>query len=132
MIYSFDITTGLTAPLGVYVGRDLQLCRGIIHKIEITFPMGCNGLVQASIWQSTHPVWPSNMGEYFALNGVTISFREHFELVEEPYQLRAIIYNTDTSFNHTISIRIGILPVHVLAPWLMSYEERIKSIAGED
>ena len=48
----------------------------------------------------------------------------------EPYELQAYTWNTDDTYDHLIIIRIGILPVHVAAPWLMSFDERIHSILG--
>ena len=59
-----------------------------------------------------------------------ISFREAYFIDTEPYRLSVRGYNDDETNDHSPIIRIGILPPQVVAPWLSTYEERIRAALG--
>jgi hypothetical protein len=98
--------------------------------VEIVFPPGCVALVGLLIKDGLHQVWPTNAGDFFQSDNERISFREHHPMLYEPFELQAITWNNDETYYHSIIIRIGILPVRVLAPWLLSYEERYLQTLG--
>jgi len=110
--------------------RDMKLTRGVLHKYEVVFPPGCVGLVGVAVYQGVHQVFPTNPNEMFWGDGETLSFREHLPLMTDPYVLTAYLVNIDDTFAHTITFRLGILPVEVVAPWLLSYEERLAAALG--
>jgi len=110
MIYSFDISTPANTPDTDIQKTDLKLTRGVIHQLDIVFPTGCAGLLYVAINLGLFQIWPTNPDEYFHTDGETISFREHFELIFEPYILTVHTYNLDEEYSHSVIIRLGILP----------------------
>jgi hypothetical protein len=89
---------------------EMSLDPGQIVQVEVGFPWGCGGLVHVQIWQAEHQVWPSNAGESFSWNDYNVVFPEAHDCVgpEEPWSIRA--WNLDERHEHTIQVRIGILP----------------------
>lgn len=130
MIYNFTIIAEKGGSASSPEIFDMVMTHGIIHKIDVLFPPGSLGLTGVSIHNALHQVWPTNTDEYFTSDAEVISFREHHPLSEAPYSLQAYHYNTDDTYDHTIIIRIGILPDYVIAPWLLSYDERLRAALG--
>lgn len=132
MFYNFSLSAG---PLSEPVSNNkttLKLTHGIIHKLDVIFPPGSHGLFYLLIYDNTHQVFPTNPGSIFAGDNEIITFREHLPMLYEPFELYAYFWNFDDTFAHTITLRIGVLPVRVLAPWLLSYEERVVAALGAD
>lgn len=130
MIYNFTLGAALNTPSTSPAKQTLHLTHGIIHKLDILFPPGCLGLVGISIHTALHQVWPSNPDEYFTSDAETISYRENYQLLYEPFELESWVYNIDDTYNHNVILRIGILPVSVVSPWLQSYDERLLAALG--
>jgi hypothetical protein len=132
MIYNFTILSSKNGNKNSPDIMDLKVCNGVIHKLDILFPPGCAGLVGIAIHSAIHQIWPSNPGEFFSSDAETISFREHHAITTEPYLLQAYYYNEDDTYDHEIIVRLGILPVSVVAPWLQSYNERLLAALGAE
>ena len=129
-IFVYAITTPANTAVADKIKTDIKLSQGIIHQLDIVFPPGPQGLCHLTINQALHQRWPSNTDQTFHNDSTTISFKEHLPLLFEPFELQAFTYNLDETYEHEIIIRIGILPVHVLAPWLLPFDERIKAAMG--
>lgn len=110
MIYSFSVSTPANTAEADRQKTDLKVARGVVHQIDVVFPTGCAGLLYVAINYGLYQVWPSNPDEYFHTDGETISFREHWELIFSPYRLSLFTYNLDTTYAHSVIIRLGILP----------------------
>jgi len=94
----------------------LTLTKGVIHRVEVEFPAGCRGQVNLQLFDREHQVWPTNTDEAFNGEGYTVPIDEHYKLTSEPYALKAVAWGVDCSYEHTITVRIGILPEEVLTP----------------
>ena len=88
----------------------MPLGKGIIYKIEIQFPLGCGGLANCCINRSLTQLWPSNSGAGFSSDGFVISFDEVYELLYAPFELELYTWNLSTTYDHTITVRIGLTP----------------------
>ena len=130
MIFRFGIETPANTAATAKVKTLLGIPQGIITQLDVQFPSGPQGLLHLQIRNSLHQLFPYNTDEDFSSDFVNISFREHIPHLIEPYELQAYTWNLDTLYAHTVIVRIGVLPVHVAAPWLLSFDERIKSILG--
>ena len=130
MFYSFDITIPANTLQASPQKTILKLCYGIIHKVDIVFPSGCSGLVGISVNNATHQVWPTNRGQHFCSDGETISWREFLENTTEPFELNALAWNTDQTYEHRLTVRVGVLPLSVVAPWLLAYIDRLNAALG--
>lgn len=109
MFYDFALTVGKKGSATERVDQEVNLTDGIIHRVEVQFPIGCAGLARCQIYEHAHQIWPTNIDSSFASDGYTIAFDEHYELTEPPHVFRLICWNEDDTYPHTITVRIGIL-----------------------
>jgi hypothetical protein len=130
MLYNFKITTPANTLASAKQKTTIKLAYGVIHQIDVQFPPGPSGLLHCHINDAIHQIAPYNTDEDFASDNVNISYREFLPLLFEPYIMTVFTWNLDDTYEHSVIIRIGILPPAVLAPWLLSYEERIKAAMG--
>ena len=110
MLFAWDITvpalTLATAPLT----QTLKLSYGIITKIDIKFPAGCHGLVNIRLLHEESPLIPNNKDTWLTGDNETVAIPEYFELTTTPYALKFVGMSPGTTYAHTISVRITILP----------------------
>jgi len=116
LIYKFQFTIPKNTPETAKIEKTMRICPGIIHRIEIMFPPGCAALAHVEIYHHTVQMWPSNPETDFASDGETIAFREFYLIDEIPAELIAKMWNEDDTYDHTITIRIGVLPEEAVAP----------------
>ena len=96
--------------------QDLELTKGVIHRIEVQFPIGCRALAHCVLEHEGHQFLPTNPDGNFASDGYVIPIDEYYELKTDPYKLKAICWNEDDTYPHVITIRVGILSKEVLTP----------------
>jgi len=116
MFYDFSFTIPANTTKKSPLREDINLTHGIIHRVEIGFPAGCAGLVYLQIVQGLHQIWPTNADGSFNTDDYTIAFNEYEDMTTEPFTLTLIGWNLDDTYDHTLEIRIGILPMIVLKP----------------
>ena len=88
----------------------LLIEKGTIIRCETVFPSGCAGLVYTHIDHALHQVYPKNPDYQYSGNGESIIATDEYELREEPFQLEFYGWNTDEIYDHTVTIRIQIVP----------------------
>jgi len=117
MFYDFAITVPAGTTEAAPVEQVMKLTYGVIHRVEVQFPIGTQALAHCKIYHEEHQLLPTNPDGDFASDGYTIPIDEHYELFTEPYSLKAKCWNDDDTYAHVITIRVGILPQEVLSPW---------------
>jgi len=130
MIFRFGVSTPANTAAADEVKTILPIAHGVITQIDIQFPPGPQGLLHIHINDALHQLFPYNTDEAFSSDFVNISFREHIPFITEPFELQAYTWNLDDTYAHIIIIRVGVLPVHVVAPWLLPYDERVQAALG--
>ena len=130
MVYEFDIDVLVANTINNPKVKDLKLTAGIVHRYEIFFPPGCANLVHVGINRGLHQVWPTNPEGRHKGEGVTLSYREHYDLVHGPHILTVRAYNVDATYDHKITVRFAILTSKILAPWLLSWAEKLGLYGG--
>lgn len=110
MIYRFNISTPANTAESAKQKTVLKVSRGVIHQLDIVYPPGPSGLLHLQIAKALHQLWPSNPSGSFAADQNMITFREHYELMTDPFQLEAYTWNLDDTHDHSVIIRLGILP----------------------
>lgn len=109
MYYDFAITvpanTTATSPLET----ELKLTHGIIHRVEVQFPIGTRALTHCRLLHHTFGHLPTNPSGSFASDGYTIPIDENLEFFSEPYIIKAVCWNDDDTWAHTVTIRFGIM-----------------------
>lgn len=89
--------------------KKMIVCKGLIYRVEVFFPPGCAALAHISINDGGFRVWPSNPDSYFASDGSTIAFDDLYLKETEPYLFNLVGYNTDDTYDHTVTIRLGLV-----------------------
>ena len=109
MIYEFAITVPKSRAESNPVVEELKITHGVIHRVDVQFPVGCAGLAHCKIYHQESQKWPSNTQGSFASDGYPIIFDENYEVKDEPYFLKAKCWNDDDTYQHIITIRLGVL-----------------------
>lgn len=132
MFYDFAITVKTTHTEASPKEQVLKLTHGVIHRVELGFPSGCAGLVRVKLLHEEHQLYPTNPDGYFASDDYNIPINDYYELYTEPYSLKFIGYAVGTSYDHTIIVRIGVLPEEVLKPTTLATRivEAFKTLIG--
>ena len=116
MFYDFAVTIPAGRTENSPVEQTLKLTKGIIHRVEIEFPAGCKGYAHLVLLHEGHQLYPTNPDEDFNANGYTIPIDDYFPLDTAPYSLKAVGWSPDAEYDHTITVRVGILPEEILSP----------------
>lgn len=106
---------------------DLKITNGVIHRIAMTFPAGCVGLVGVQLFDGGHPIAPSTAGQWFTGNNRTVEFPEFYEIVGAPRIITTKVYNLDDTYAHTVTVELYVLPKIVVAP-LIGLDRMIRAI----
>lgn len=96
----------------------IKIAHGIITWLSVTFPSGCNGMVHCVLLHHEHQIAPSTEGMTMKGNRTPIEWNEYYESYQPPYELKARLWSPGTSYNHTVTIRVAVLPRAVVSPWL--------------
>jgi len=113
VLYAWDITVPANTLATNLKTHLLKLTYGVITKVDIKFPAGCHGLVAIRLLHAESPLIPLNKDTWLTGDDETVSSPEYFELSTEPYALKFVGKSPGTSYAHTISVRITVLPREV-------------------
>lgn len=119
MYYEFAITVSANTAESSPVEQYLKLTHGLIHHIEIQFPIGCAGLAHCQLLSPNFGSLPTNPSGDFSSDGYTIPIDENLEFFAEPYIIKARLWNDDETYPHTITIRVGMFESKT-ALWIIS------------
>jgi len=115
MFYSHALTIPAQTTKDDPEDYDLQVTAGLLHRVEVEFPSGCAGLAHLVIIRWGSQLFPTNPQGNFASDGRAIAFDDYYMLEAAPYLLRLRGWNDDDSYSHTVTVRVGILPMAALA-----------------
>ena len=106
--FNFLIPAGTTRENPVELV--MKLSYGIIDHVIIEAAPGCKRFAAVRILQYEHQVIPTNTDTDIALNAVAREFNDRIELLEPPFNLKAIGYSPLTTYDHTYRIGVSVLP----------------------
>jgi len=125
MIYTANITTPKNTAKSAPKITRLQVTNGLVYRVEVFFPKGSSGLMGVVVTDGLYQCWPSNVGEYFIADNDTIGFDDLYIKEAAPFLFSVITYNLDETFDHFVSVRIGLVSKEVYLARFMptkSYE----------
>ena len=93
-----------------------MLGHGIIHRVDVGFPPGPQGLLHVAIDRDGRQLYPSNPQGNWAWDNLTQQFPTWFELEVEPFTVVARTWNDDDTFAHEVTLQFLILPREILLP----------------
>jgi hypothetical protein len=107
VIYTGRIITPANTLLTNVKKSELFVSKGLVYKIDVSFPAGSAGLLGVAIYDGTYQVWPSTGGQWFRGDGVTISFDDVYLKQDLPYKFDILTYNLDDTYAHEVDIKLG-------------------------
>ena len=110
MFYAWNFTLPADQTEAGKTKQELYLEQGTITRCEIVFPVGCANLVFVHINDALHQVYPKDPTYKFIGDGTVIVCSDEYEIREQPYTLQFHGWNTDEIFEHTITVRIQLVP----------------------
>ena len=128
MGYAWDIVIPAGTPEKEAVPQELKLTFGVITKIEFQFPDGCHGLVKCVLTRGgIFRVAPRNPDEWVTGNRSPVTWRTYLVLDDYPTSLQFKGCSPGTTYPHTITVRIELLPAKVAS--MMPLVELMTQIA---
>ena len=128
MLFTFDINVLTTNTEANKVEQPLLLAHGIITFVSVLFPPGCHGLVHCAIFHHEHQIFPSREDEDLVGDGFPIEWGEYYEMYQPPHDLKARLWEVGCSYDHTVTIRIAVLPRRAIIA--LAVVDAIKSVFG--
>lgn len=113
MIYSVDVTTEAIKPYADRQLTRLHVTKGLVYKVELFFPPGSHGLLHCFIMDGGYQCWPSTPGQTFTGDKILISFDDIYIKNSEPFLFDIFTYNLDDTYDHSCSIRIGMVSADI-------------------
>ena len=109
MFYDFAITVPAGRAEATPLIYDMQLTKGVLHRMEVGFRAGCDHRVYCRILRGNYQLFPTDQGGAFCADDYTIAFDDSFDLADEPLILRAVCYAPTSTYPHIITVRIGVI-----------------------
>jgi len=88
----------------------IKIAHGIISWVSVLFPPGCHGMVHCVILHHEHQIAPSTEGMTMIGDGIPIEWNEYYESYQPPYELKIKAWGVDCEYEHTVTIRVAVLP----------------------
>jgi len=108
MFFCWDITITANTPEDDPLEEWLRLPKGVITRMDIKFPAGCHGMVKVRLFLESLQFVPLSEDEWVTGNNETIPTETGIELTDKPYKIKFHGCSPDTSYNHTITVRIEV------------------------
>jgi hypothetical protein len=113
MFFAWDITIPAGTPETDPVIKILKLTKGVITRVDLKFPRGCHGMVRVRLTRYESPLVPLSRGEWVTGDNESIPTEGYYELTEIPTQLKFVGCSPGTLYDHTVTVRIQVLPQKV-------------------
>lgn len=125
MIYTANITTPSGTLRSSPKKTTIKVTNGLIYRVEFFFPRGSQGLMGVAVFDALYQCWPSTVGEFFVSDNESIGFDDLLIKETEPFEFQVMTYNEDETFDHFVSVRLGLVSKEVYLARFMptkSYE----------
>lgn len=109
MIYTANITTPKDTAKSAPLKTTVRVTKGLVYKVEFFFPAGSAGLMGVAVFDGLYQIWPSDVGEFFVGEDQVISFDDMFLKESAPYEFQCYSFNLDDTYEHFVSVRIGLV-----------------------
>lgn len=128
MFYAWNFQLAANKTEAAKTKHELYMEKGTVTKCEIVFPLGCANLVFVHIDDALYQVWPKDTTYKFIGNGSLIVCNDEYEIKEPPYTLQFYGWNTDEIYDHTITVRIQLVPAKEILHRVVSEVMRITKL----
>jgi len=128
MFYSSNLTITCGTTEATAIKTKVPCTAGVIHQIDILFPVNSNREIYVKILHSSYQLIPCNQNEAIRANNTVVSTREFYELPPGGSILTIKAWNVHATDDFLISVNIGILPMRILQPF--SFKELLAAALG--
>ena len=116
MLYEYKLTVAAGKTQASPATTRMKLTKGVIHRVEIQFPIGTRALVHVQIFRGANQVWPDNPDGDIASDGYLVAWDEHYEINTDPTTFTAQGWSTADTYSYDIKVRIGLLSKATVSP----------------
>lgn len=109
MFYEYPITVPANTQESDPLVEYLRIAHGVIQRMYVQFPTGCAGLVHCRLDYCRLLSFPADLTKSIASDGFIVPIEGPYEIYVEPYRIEATLWNTDDTYDHTITIRIDMV-----------------------
>jgi len=117
MLFEYDITVPANTLKSTPKVGELEITRAVIRRIECAFPLGCRDMVQIQLFWGKHPIFPRNSESWVKGNGYVVSHECFYFIYQQPYKLNYKAHSEGTRYEHTITVRIHMMPIWAIYPF---------------
>lgn len=110
MFYDFHIKTPKDTDADNKQRTPLRIAKGKIVQVSIMFPPGSIGLLYLRIFRGLNQLYPWNTDGYFQTSGESINYIDDYAIDTEPFELTAVTWNLDDTYEHGVHLRLNIIP----------------------
>jgi len=110
MFFAWDITVPANTLQTAPVTQILKCTAGIITRIETKFPAGCHGYVKVKLLHSEFRFFPLSDYGWISGDDETVGANMYYDLTRIPYQLKFVACSDGSTYQHTITVRVTVLP----------------------
>ena len=89
----------------------VKLTRGRLVGGFIYFPCGPAGLLHFIAKIGVHQIIPFNVGQSYAMDDCVIPIHCGIDLLEPPFEIHLITWNTSTLYTHTLTVGLFLDPL---------------------
>jgi len=109
-VYSFSRAIPASTSFNNAIEQPLKLCPGILVQAIINIPYGVQFLARFQILDGLLNVLPGTEGEYYTGEGPAEAPPIWHPLTKEPFELTWKLWNIDDTYEHTIVMKLIVLP----------------------
>jgi len=110
MYFCWDITIPANTLEKLPLRQYLRITKGVITGVDVKFPAGCHGMVKARLYRHEQQAIPLTRDEWIRGDDEAVSTETYIDLNAYPYQLKFVACSPDTDYDHTVTVRIQVLP----------------------
>lgn len=110
MFWAFNITILAGTTEKAPKKQTLKLSKGVITSLDVKYPAGCHGMVQVRLLRYESQLVPLSRDEWLTGDDETVHTEGFYELTAKPYQLKFVGSSPGTTYDHTVSVRVLVLP----------------------
>jgi len=110
MYFCWDITIPANTLEKLPLKQYLRITKGVITGVDVKFPAGCHGMVKARLFRYEQQAIPLTRDEWIRGDDEAVSTETYIDLNAYPYQLKFVGCSPDTDYDHTVTVRIQVLP----------------------
>lgn len=128
MFFSKNINLTGAGEFTEYSDTPFGLAAGIIHQIDILFPINADRKIYVKLMDGAYQLCPTNRDGAIRANNTIISTREYYELIPGRNIITVRAKNVQDSGDLMITVNIGVLPTRILQPF--SFKELLAAALG--